>query len=123
MKSFTAGLALGLLVAGTASAQQAGDWVLARWQNGPYWFPGVVESRNATTVSVAYDDGTRETLPTNLVRPYDWRVGSRIQCRWKGGEEWYAGAITTLSSDGVTLGVLYDDGDRETTRTGACRAQ
>ena len=124
MKRFSALLALGLLGSSfAASAQQSGDWVLARWQGGAYWFPGVVESRSATAVTVAFDDGTRETLATTMLRPYDWRVGSRVQCRWKGGTEWYAGAITAMSSDGVTIDVRYDDGDREQTRTGACRAQ
>ena len=35
----------------------------------------------------------------------------------------YAVAITAISSDGVTIDVAYDDGDRERTRTGSCRSQ
>ena len=116
-------LAVGLIGAGSVSAQQNGDWVLARWQGGAYWFPGVVESRSATAVTVAFDDGTKETLAINMIRPYDWRVGSSVQCRWKGGTEWYSGKITAAAADGVNIDVLYDDGDREQTRTGACRAQ
>jgi len=112
-----------LLVATGASAQQRGDWVLARWKGDQYWFPGVVESRAGENITIAYDDGTRETLPVKLVRPYDWSVGSRVACQWKGGTDWYAGKITAMSSDGVTIDVAYDDGDREQTRTGACRSQ
>ena len=106
----------------SVSAQQRGDWVLARWQGGPYWFPCVIESREGTMLSIAYDDGTKETLALDKVRPYDWALGTRIQCRWKGGGEWYAGKITAISRDGVTIDVAYDDGDKEQTRTGACRA-
>lgn len=112
-----------LLAPAQASAQQSGDWALARWQGGPYWFPGVIESRTGNEVTIAYDDGTRETLPLRLVRPYDWRVGTRVQCQWQGGTEWYSGKITAMGSDGVTINVAYDDGDREQTRTGACRSQ
>ena len=112
-----------LVASAGAMAQKGGDWVLARWKGDQYWFPGVVESRAGDNVTVAYDDGTRETLPTSQVRPYDWAVGTRIQCRWKGGDKWYAGKITTMSSDGVTIGVAYDDGDQEQTRTATCRAQ
>lgn|SRR5690606_8809059 len=122
MKRFAAVLGFGLVLAGSVSGQQPGDWVLARWQGGPYWFPGVVQDRSATAVTVAFDDGTRETLAVSMVRRYDWRVGSRVQCRWKGGTEWYAGEITAIAPDQVGLDVRYDDGDRERTTTGACRS-
>ena len=112
-----------LLATGVASAQQHGDWVLARWKGDRYWFPGVVQSRAGDKVTIAYDDGTKETLPANLVRPYDWDVGSRVACQWQGGTEWYAGKITAMSKDGVTISVAYDDGDREQTRTGSCRSE
>ena len=115
--------ALVLLASTGASAQKSGDWVLARWKGDQYWFPGVVESRAGDHVTIAYDDGTRETLPTHLLRAYDWKVGSRVSCQWQGGTEWYAGKITAMSHDGVTIHVAYDDGDREQTRTGSCRSQ
>jgi hypothetical protein len=111
-----------LLAALPATAQVRGDWVLARWQGGSYWFPGVVEKSSPRAITVAYDDGTRETLPPGLVRPYDWDVGTRIECRWQNGNEWYSGYITAMSGDGVTLNISYDDGDREQTRTAACRS-
>ena len=114
---------LALLASAEVSAQQSGDWVLARWRGDQYWFPGVIESRAGGSITIAYDDGTRETLPPHLVRPYDWRVGTHVQCQWQGGTEWYSGKISAMSSDGVTISVAYDDGDREQTRTGACRSQ
>ena len=113
---------LAALAAAPAAAQQKGDWVLARWQGGAYWFPGVVESRTGKSVTVAYDDGTRETRPLSDVRRFDWTVGSRVECRWAGGTEWYGGRITAMGADGVTMNVTYDDGDREQTRTAACRS-
>ena len=115
-------LAVCLAVSGWAQAQSQGDWVLARWQNGEYWFPGVVASRTADSVTVAYDDGTRETLPLSRVRPYDWKPGTPVQCRWKDGSQWYAGRISAINDDGVTLYIAYDDGDREKTRTALCRS-
>lgn len=116
-------VATALFVSLSAAAQVRGDWVLARWQNGDYWFPGVVESSSPKAITVAYDDGTRETLPPSRVRPYDWTVGSRIQCRWQNGDAWYSGRISAINDDGVTLFINYDDGDREKTRTAACRSQ
>lgn len=112
-----------LLLSSAALAQERGDWVLGRWQQGAYWFPGVVEGRAGDHVTIAYDDGTRETLPAHYVRRYDWDLGTHVECQWAGGVDWYPGTITAISRDGVTLHVLYDDGDREQTRTGACRSR
>jgi hypothetical protein len=124
MKRF---VCLGLLLMSMAGAQAAefrnGQWVLAQWQGNVYWFPGVVQSTDGATVTILYDDGTAETRPANQVKSYDWHVGSTVECRWKAGQEWYRGRITSLSADGVTLGMVYDDGDREDTRTGYCRSR
>lgn len=116
--------ALMLIALPSAShAQVPGEWVLARWQGDQYWFPGVIQSLTDTTINIAYDDGTVETLPYSLVRPYDWRVGTRVECRWNNGSDWYAGQITYAAPDGVSLSIAYDDGDRENTRTGLCRSR
>jgi hypothetical protein len=104
-----------------ASAQQAGDWVLAQWRGGSQWFPGVVQSRQGNMVRIRYDDGTAETRPVNQVRRYNWHVGSKVECRWTDGQ-WYGATITRASPDGLTLDVHYDDGDRQHTQTGKCRS-
>lgn len=107
----------------TVSAQERGDWALGQWQGGQFWFPGVIQSRTFDSVTIAYDDGTSETLPLSRVRPYNWIVGTSIECRWQNGSEWYAGKITRVSSDGTRIDVLYQDGDRENLATGACRSR
>jgi hypothetical protein len=122
-RSFWIGAAaLALAIPAGASAQDAGDWVLARWQGGNDWYPGVVQSHVGGQVTILYDDGTRETLPANLVRRYDWRVGSRVVCRFGDGN-WYGAAITRMAADGATISVRYDDGDSEITQTGRCRSE
>ena len=118
----TGAVALALAIPAAASAQDAGDWVLARWQGGNDWYPGVVQSHIGNQVTILYDDGTRETLPANLVRRYDWRVGTRVVCRFGDGN-WYAAAITGMAADGATISVRYDDGDSEVTQTGRCRSE
>jgi hypothetical protein len=113
---------LAVLVPSIASAFHGGDWVLARWHNGPYWFPGVVQSHSRGMIRVRYDDGTYERLPerAHLVKPYDWHVGSRIECQWSRDKKWYAGHITSLN--GPHLVILYDDGTSEGRPTGKCRS-
>lgn len=110
-----------LVFATAASAYQKGDWVLARFQNGPFWFPGVVESDNGRGVTVVYDDGDRETLASNLVKNYDWQPGSVVECNFESSGKWFRGKITTLSGD--KLSIAYDDGDKERTKTGLCRSR
>lgn len=104
----------------TAQAQNAGDWVLARYRNGNYWFPGVLQSVSGDRLTIAYDDGDRETLHVSAVRPYNWRIGSRVQCNFRGGGQWYSGRISALG--GSSLSINYDDGDFERTSTGRCRS-
>ncbi len=112
-----------LLVSTTAMAQSRGDWVLGNWRGGGYWFPGVVQSNEGGRITIAYDDGTRETVSARDVRPYTWAAGTRVECRWSGGKEWYGGRITGMSKDGTKIDVRYDDGDNERIATGGCRSQ
>lgn len=116
-------LVAGLLVAGVggASAQTKGDWVLSRYKGGDYLFPGIVQSLSGDRVTVAYDDGDQETLSLANVRPYDWAIGRRVECNFKGTGSWYPGVIASLS--GGTIGINYDDGDKERTNTGRCRSR
>jgi len=117
---FLALFAIACCGAASAQAQTPGDWVLARYRNGNYWFPGVIERISNDHIAVRYDDGERETLYADKVRPYDWRVGTRVQCNFRGAGHWYSGKIAVLA--GGTLRIDYDDGDRESTSTGRCRS-
>ena len=114
---------VGSLVSGAtaASAQTAGDWVLARYRDGQYWFPGIIQSIQGDKTVVAYDDGDRETLDISRVRPYTWSIGGRVECNFKGLGNWYPGVIASLG--GETIEINYDDGDRERTKTGRCRSK
>ena len=125
MLRFTRALAgvLAISCAAAAAAQTApGDWVLAQWQGGAFYYPATVKSTNGTMVTILYDDGTTETRPRNQVKAYDWRVGSRIQCKWSDGK-WYAAKITGMGSDNVALNIVYDqDGTTDATTTANCRS-
>ena len=45
----------------------------------------------------------------------DWVLGN-----YKGAGYWFPGKIASLA--GEKIGIAYDDGDKETTRTGRCRS-
>ncbi|MCQ4633135.1 hypothetical protein GB927_024050 [Shinella sp. CPCC 100929] len=116
-------LAAGLFSCGSAiaHAQTKGDWVLGNYKGAGYWFPGVVEKIGGGQITIRYDDGDRETVSVNDVRPYDWMIGMKVECNYKGQGEWYGGTIASLA--GEKIGIAYDDGDKETTKTGRCRTQ
>lgn len=116
-------LALGMASQAFAHGFEQDDWVLARWQGAGFWFPGVVKDIRGDMITVRYDDGMSDTRPISQVKPYDWRVGTRVECRWQSGEQWYPGRITAAGKDGESLAIQYDDGDRERTRTGKCRSR
>lgn len=124
MKKFAlaGAIALAMISSAQAASFANGDWVLAQWQGSRYWFPGVVDNVRGNMIKIRYDDGTTDERPSNQVRPYNWKVGSRVQCRWQSGDEWYPGRITHESNDGQTIAVHYDDGDKESLGTGKCRS-
>jgi hypothetical protein len=114
--------ALAMTMSTAATAQAVGDWVLGQWRGGNDWYPGVVTGRAGNQVTIRYDDGTMETRPANQVRPYNWRVGSRVVCRFTNGN-WYDATITAMDPGGLTISVRYDDGDTQITNTGRCRSE
>ncbi|TNM66694.1 hypothetical protein FHP24_02560 [Aliirhizobium smilacinae] len=107
--------------AGAASAQTTGDWVLGNYKGAGYWFPGVIDKVSGEKITIRYDDGDRETVSRGDIRPYDWMIGSKVECNFKNAGEWYPGRIASLA--GEKIGIAYDDGDKENTRTGRCRAK
>lgn len=120
---FSAAAAAACLLSTAAPAQNVGDWVLAQWQDSTQYFPGVVVASSGQQVTVRFDDGTTENRRASDVRPYSWRVGSRIACRWTDGS-WYDATIEAMGADGMTLNVRYDaDGVRQRTNTGRCRTR
>lgn len=104
------------------AAWQSGDWVLARWKNGDYWYPAVVQGQKGVFVTITYDDGTKDVLAESLVKRYDWAVGSKIACVWASDGKYYAATITNMGNDGTTLIIRYTDGTVERTNTGKCRS-
>lgn len=118
-----ASLVLALAIPAAANAQQVGDWVLSPWQDSSMDFPGVIVARGGDSVTIRFDDGTRETRHVSEVRPFDWQRGSRIACQWSDGE-WYKATIQRIDSDGYTMQIRYDDdGTVENTNTGKCRSR
>ncbi len=114
--------ALSLVAPAAASAQQVGDWVLGQWRGGNDWYPGVVTAHVGNQVTIRYDDGTFETRPANQVRPYNWRVGSAVVCRFTDGR-WYDATITAMDPGGLLISIRYADGDTQITQTGRCRSE
>lgn len=129
MKSLHMIARLGLVAAAatipaSAIAQQVGDWVLSPWRGSRVLYPGVIEARNGTTVTVRFDDGSVETRQANTIRFFDWEPGSRIACQWAVDGRWYNAVIVSLSQDGFNMRIRYDqDGSLEDTTTGACRTR
>lgn len=90
------------------------------------WYPGRIrcvhageaepDSADGPTFEVLYDDGEVETH----VRPEFLRqhvpgticVGTRVLCRYDGGEEYYPGQVSDVQENGRYT-IAYDDGEVE----------
>jgi len=114
-------MALALAIPTVAAAQSRGDWVLSQWRGSRQYFPGVVQSRHGDTLVIRFDDGSVYDVHVGQVRPYDWRVGSRVECLWTDGS-WYGAVITAMARDGLTIAIRYDDNVEQQTQTGRCRS-
>ena len=126
MKKLAMGLALAALTAAmpqAAAAQEVGDWVLSPWQDGDYYFPGVIVASSGAQVTVRFDDGTSENRLASDMLPFSWKVGSHVECQWSDGN-WYAATIRWIADDGYTMQVRYDeDATMQRTNTGKCRSR
>jgi hypothetical protein len=116
-------LALGTYAyAAPALAHDVGDWVLAPWRDSRQTFPGVVVGKSGSSLTIRFDDGTRETRIASEVRAFDWKAGSYVECQWSDGS-WYGARINWLGKDGLSMQIRYvDDGTVEKTTTGKCRS-
>ncbi len=116
-------LALGTCAyAAPALAHNVGDWVLAPWHDSTQTFPGVVVGKSGSSLTIRFDDGTRETRIASEVRAFDWKAGSYVECQWSDGK-WYGARINWLGKDGLSMQIRYvDDGTIERTTTGKCRS-
>ena len=115
--------AVAFSLSSAALAQEVGDWVLSPWQGSVEYYPGVIESRSGSVVTVRFDDGSVETRQAYSVRRFNWRAGSRVSCRWSDGR-WYQARINWISSDGYNMQIRYrKDGSIENTTTGDCRTR
>ncbi len=91
-----------------------GDRVLAEWPaEVQWWYPGVVVSDAGQAKEVQFDDGGRATLTDSQMTPLGVQTGMRVFCRWKGGDQYYGGKVS--SAVGSCIHVDYDDGDKEST--------
>jgi hypothetical protein len=104
------------------SSVAPGNRILARWNGGTFWFPGTADNISGTMVTVQYDDGMSDIRPKEQVRPFDWRIGSRIDALWSGNGQWYAATITSINRHGTELGVRFDDGICEDRPSAFCRS-
>jgi len=106
---------------GSQASAASGERVLGRWRGGPHWFPARVREKKDGMVSLDYDDGDSEQLPTTEIRPLDWDVGTRIEAIWSGNGRYYDASIIAIAADGSSLSVRFDDGIVEDTVTARCR--
>jgi len=99
---------------------EPGARILGQWGDGR-WYPATISSQNGDFFHVAFNDGDQANLPRTRIRGIDWKVGTRVQCNWKGRGRYYTGTITVKESNFVHIS--YDDGDQEDTSISRCRSQ
>jgi hypothetical protein len=94
------------------AAFDEGDRVWAQDMDG-FVYPADVLSMDHDKIVVSFLDGPERMLTPELLRAFELRTGTAVQCRWKAGPAYFPGKITQTEGDRVHL--AYDDGDQEWT--------
>jgi DNA repair protein Crb2 Tudor domain len=97
-----------------------GDRLLGCWFD-LHWYPGVVLSIDGKRLHFLFDDGDQALMTPDKMRPLDIKVGDRVWARFKGGQAYFPGEVTT--KQGEVIHINYDDGDEETTSIRLIRIQ
>ena len=123
-------------VASSASSLlfNVGAKVEARYKGRDRWFSGTVTQVHGggQAFDIHYDDDDIETnVPAELVRARStaapamisstsshaqaasFKVGDRVQARFRGGEVFYGGVVGVVHAEDGTYEIHYDDGDVE----------
>jgi len=114
--------AQGQPASGPPATFKEGQAVLARYKGDKFWFAARVRAIEGSAVAIIYLDGSTEILRAQHVKPFDWNVGTAIECNWKRKGKYYAGKITAVSGQ-TGVHVNYDDGDQEDTDIAECRSR
>merc|ERR1719502_37734 len=104
------GAARGAMDSDMEEGFRVGDKVEARFKGGARWHPGRITEKNRDgTYDVRYEDGDEERrVESRLIRKLGgaargamdsdmeegFRVGDKVEARFKGGTRWHPGRIT-----------------------------
>ena len=91
---------------------EEGERVLAHDVDG-FVYPAEILSIEEDRVVVQFLDGPERMLTPELIRAFTLGIGSRVECRWKGGPAYFPGVLGKVEDERVF--VRYDDGDEEWT--------
>jgi hypothetical protein len=89
-----------------------GDRVLAHDVDG-FIYPAEILSIEEDKIVVQFLDGPERLLTPELIRNFELRPRTKVECRWKGGPNYFAGTMAGIDGDRVRI--EYDDGDKEWT--------
>ena len=90
-----------------------GDRVLAYDGDLCIYPAEIISIQDEERVLVQYLDGPERMLTPELVKRYDVRTGTKIECRFGGGPHYFPGTLNKI--DGERIFVKYEDGDEEWT--------
>jgi hypothetical protein len=93
-------------------AFEEGERVLAQDIDG-FTYAAEIVSIDGDKIVVQFLDGPERMLTPELIRRFELKVGMAVECRWKGGQNFFPGKIATLEQERVFIN--YDDGDKEWT--------
>lgn len=72
------------------------------------WYPAKVVKKQKDVLIKWLDGGSTATIATSAVKPYNWKIFIKVECKWSKDDNFYRGQVAELYNDGVTI--RWDDG-------------
>jgi hypothetical protein len=107
------------LLAASALAFKDGERVLGRFGGYDYWYPATVTGSSGAETTLAYEDGSTETVDSSRIRQLVWNKAMPVECQFD--EDWKRGTITKM--DAATLTLTLEDGSSASSPAKKCRTQ
>lgn len=85
------------------------DKILALYSNN-YWYAATYLGASGDLTEIRWMDDSTGYVAPSQVKPFQWKTGQPVECRWKKDNLYYKGTIHSLNAAANKMVIKWDDG-------------